>query len=125
DRLPRQRVSRLTIFRPRRAPFRHQRARRPERSAMSLPSATGPVGYLAAFVSLLQRLEITTASGSMPIDAGIAQLVELIASLKTSGGKAFLIGNGGSAADVSHKPKELCQKVGLRPNAFQDVPPTT
>ena len=59
--------------------------------------------YLAAFSRLLECIEITTRRGEpLPLDEGIGSITEAIVSLKTRSGKAFLIGNGGSAAIVSH-----------------------
>jgi D-sedoheptulose 7-phosphate isomerase len=79
--------------------------------------------YFSAFSRLLERLEVTTRSGeSVPIDEGIDSVVEVITSLKDGGGKALLIGNGGSAAIVSHVHNDLCKSVGVRAISFQDVP---
>jgi D-sedoheptulose 7-phosphate isomerase len=85
--------------------------------------SAGPIGYFAAFSELLERFEITTSEGElMPIDAGIGRLVESIAALKSTSGKALLIGNGGSAAIVSHMHNDLCKAIGVRAIVFNEPP---
>src|SRR5436309_13932507 len=75
----------------------------------------GAGSYLAAFSRLLECIEITTGRGDpLPLDEGIGSITEAIVSLKTRSGKAFLIGNGGSAAIVSHVHNDLCKSAGIR-----------
>jgi D-sedoheptulose 7-phosphate isomerase len=83
---------------------------------------SAPSAYLAAFSRLLERVEITTHdSVSVPLDEGIGLIVESIVSLKSVGGKALLIGNGGSAAIVSHVHNDLCKGVGVRAMVFNET----
>jgi D-sedoheptulose 7-phosphate isomerase len=83
---------------------------------------SAPSAYLAAFSRLLERVEITTHdSVSVPLDEGIGLIVESIVSLKSVGGKALLIGNGGSAAIVSHVHNDLCKAVGVRAMVFNET----
>jgi D-sedoheptulose 7-phosphate isomerase len=85
---------------------------------------TAPSAYLEAFSRLLERVEIT-APGRVPrsLDDGIALVVESIVSLKSDGGgKVLLIGNGGSAAIVSHVHNDLCKVVGVRALVFNEAP---
>jgi len=85
--------------------------------------AAGPSAYLAAFSRLLDRIEITTRGGErLAIDHGIASAIESIVSLKENAGKALLIGNGGSAAIVSHVHNDLCKSVGVRAIVFNETP---
>ena len=83
----------------------------------------GASAYFAAFSHLLERIEITTQRGeSMPLDQGIGSVIDLIVSLKNRIGKIFLIGNGGSAAIVSHVHNDLCHAVGVRAIVFNETP---
>jgi D-sedoheptulose 7-phosphate isomerase len=83
----------------------------------------GAGSYLAAFSRLLECIEITTGRGEpLPLDEGIGSVVEAIVSLKNRSGKAFLIGNGGSAAIVSHVHNDLCKSVGIRSIVFNETP---
>ena len=83
---------------------------------------TGPAGYLAEFCRALQRAEVTTVEGqSVPLDEGIGRLIATLAALKAAGGKALLIGNGGSAAIVSHLHNDLCKAVGMRAMVFHET----
>jgi D-sedoheptulose 7-phosphate isomerase len=85
--------------------------------------AAGAGAYFAAFSSLLGRVEVTTHEGGLvPVDEGIDSVVEVIVALKARGGKAFLIGNGGSAAIVSHVHNDLCHTVGVRAIVFNETP---
>ena len=83
----------------------------------------GAGSYLAAFSRLLECIEITTGrSEPLPLDQGIGSVIEAIVSLKNRSGKAFLIGNGGSAAIVSHVHNDLCKSVGIRSIVFNETP---
>lgn len=90
---------------------------------MKSNSAAEPSGYFAAFSRLLEGVEITRHEGeSLSIDEGIGAVIASIASLKASRGKALLIGNGGSAAIVSHMHNDLCKSVGVRAIVFNETP---
>ena len=79
--------------------------------------------YFTEFSRVLERVEITTRHGkSLPTDEGIASVIELIVTLKYHGGKLLLIGNGGSAAIVSHMHNDLCKTVGVRAIVFNEAP---
>ena len=85
--------------------------------------AGGANAYFAEFSRLLGRVEVTTREGaSVPVDQGIDSVVEVIVTLKSGGGKALLIGNGGSAAIVSHVHNDLCHTVGVRAIVFNETP---
>ena len=80
-------------------------------------------GYFAEFSRVLERVAITTREGApLLTDEGITSIIELIISLKHQGGKALLIGNGGSAAIVSHMHNDLCKSVGVRSIVFNETP---
>src|SRR6185295_7878274 len=83
----------------------------------------GPAGYFAEFCRVLERVEMTAREGEpMPTGDGIGCVIELIVSLKHQGGKALLIGNGGSAAIVSHMHNDLCKAIGVRAIVFNEAP---
>jgi D-sedoheptulose 7-phosphate isomerase len=83
----------------------------------------GSGGYFAEFSRVLERVEMTTREGALlPTDDGIGSVIEWIVSLKHQGGKALLIGNGGSAAIVSHVHNDLCKAVGVRAIVFNETP---
>jgi D-sedoheptulose 7-phosphate isomerase len=82
-----------------------------------------PTGYLAEFSEVLGRFEITTRNGdAVSVDEGIGAMAEWLLALKHHGGKALLIGNGGSAAIVSHVHNDLCKAVGVRAIVFNEPP---
>jgi D-sedoheptulose 7-phosphate isomerase len=83
----------------------------------------GPGRYFTEFARVLERVEMTTRAGEpLPTDDGIGSVIEWIVSLKHQGGKALLIGNGGSAAIVSHMHNDLCKAVGVRAIVFNETP---
>ncbi|HEV2983842.1 MAG TPA: SIS domain-containing protein [Vicinamibacterales bacterium] len=90
---------------------------------MSSNVSAGPRRYFTAFARLLEQVEVTTREGkSLPVDEGLGSVATLIGSLRDSGAKALLIGNGGSAAIVSHMHNDLCKSVGVRAIVFNDAP---
>jgi D-sedoheptulose 7-phosphate isomerase len=83
----------------------------------------GPARYFAEFSRVLERVEVTAREGEpVPTGDGIGSVVELIVALKHQGGKALLIGNGGSAAIVSHIHNDLCKAIGVRAIVFNEAP---
>jgi D-sedoheptulose 7-phosphate isomerase len=78
--------------------------------------------YLSGIARVFERVEVTGSRGApYSLDDGIAQAVDLVLSL-TKGGKALLIGNGGSAAIVSHIHNDLCKAVGVRAMVLTETP---
>ena len=85
-------------------------------------AGSSATSYLAALARMFERVEVTAADGApLALDEGIARATDLVLSLKT-GGKALLIGNGGSAAVVSHMQCDLCKAVGVRAIVFNEAP---
>jgi D-sedoheptulose 7-phosphate isomerase len=85
--------------------------------------SAGPRAYLSAFVQLLDHIEVTTDRGEKtPVDDAVDLVVDLIVSVKDSSAKVLLIGNGGSAAIVSHMQNDLCKTVGVRAMVFTEGP---
>jgi D-sedoheptulose 7-phosphate isomerase len=94
-----------------------------ERSAMIPDLDAGPRGYFSAFARLLDQVEITTDRGEpVAIDDAVNSVVDLIVSVKDSSAKVLLVGNGGSAAIVSHLQNDLCKTVGVRAMVFTEGP---
>ena len=60
--------------------------------------------------------------GPLPLDEGATKAVDIIQSVESSSGKVMLIGNGGSAAIVSHVQNDLCKAVGVRALVFNEAP---
>src|ERR1700730_14834097 len=90
---------------------------------MNVHVEAGLTTYLAGFVRALEGVEITTGQGGViGIDEGVGAIVEHVTSVKKSGGKALLIGNGGSAAIVSHVHNDFCKSVGIRAIVFNETP---
>jgi D-sedoheptulose 7-phosphate isomerase len=90
---------------------------------MMIDFGAGPRGYFAAFSRLLDQVEVTSnPSARLAIDDAVNHVVDLIVSAKGSGAKVFLVGNGGSAAIVSHMQNDLCKMVGVRAMVFTEGP---
>ena len=82
-----------------------------------------PHDYLVGFGRMLERIELTGPGGlALPSDGGITSIIELIVTMRELGRKAMLIGNGGSAAIVSHIHNDLCKSAGLRAVVFNESP---
>ena len=84
------------------------------------PSATA---YLCGIARVFERIEVSGLGGDvLPLDDGIAQAVDMLVAVKAAGLKTLLIGNGGSAAIVSHMHNDLCKSVGVRAMVFNEAP---
>lgn len=82
--------------------------------------------YFRHLLESLLGMQVTDGRGeALPLDQGVSMAVELILSVKAGGGKAMVIGNGGSAAIASHLQNDLCNAVGIRALAFQEPPRLT
>jgi D-sedoheptulose 7-phosphate isomerase len=89
---------------------------------MQCDAGAGARAYFATFSRLLEQIEITHQGERVPIEQGIGAAIESIVSLRERRGKALLIGNGGSAAIVSHLHNDLCKTVGVRALVFHSTP---
>jgi D-sedoheptulose 7-phosphate isomerase len=79
--------------------------------------------YLTGLGSLFGRVEATRTGGeALAIDAAVDRAVRILLDLRTGPRKAMLIGNGGSAAIVSHIQNDLFKTVGLRAMVFTEQP---
>ena len=78
--------------------------------------------YFSGIARLFDRIEVTGPKGAVyPFDEGMAKAVDLVLSLR-QGAKALLIGNGGSAAIVSHMHNDLCKMVNVRAMCLTETP---
>lgn len=68
-------------------------------------------------------MEVTDQNGTgLSLDEGANIAIDMILSIKAALGKVMLIGNGGSAAIVSHIHNDLCKAVGVRALVFNETP---
>jgi len=78
--------------------------------------------YFSGIARVFERIEVTgPKNAAYPFDEGMAKAVDLVLSLQ-QGGKALLIGNGGSAAIVSHMHNDLSKMVGVRAMCLTETP---
>jgi len=79
--------------------------------------------YLGELRRVQDAMEIRDAAeASLSPDDGAKMAIELIRETKAGNGKAFIVGNGGSAAIASHMQNDLCKAVGLRALVFTEQP---
>ena len=79
--------------------------------------------YLADLSRLFDAVEATGSGGqAMAFDQAVAAAVAMLRELGASGRKAMLIGNGGSAAIVSHMQNDIFKMVKLRALVFTEQP---
>ena len=79
--------------------------------------------YLGNLSQLFSTMEVSDRAGTrLSLDDGAAAGIELIRSMKNCGGKAIVVGNGGSAAIASHTQNDLCKAVGVRAVVFTEPP---
>jgi D-sedoheptulose 7-phosphate isomerase len=80
-------------------------------------------GYLAEFHRVLQQVAATDDQQVViDVDAAAERAVRLILDARSRGNKVLLIGNGGSAAIVSHLHNDLTKAVGVRTLVFNEQP---
>ena len=82
---------------------------------------SNPQNYFQELTRILGETQVTKADGvKMSLEEGSRKAVELILKVKPSSTKIMLIGNGGSAAIVSHIQNDLCDAVGVRAIVFNE-----
>ncbi len=83
----------------------------------------GATAYLQELSAYLHSVQVTDWHGQrLSLDQGMAKAVEMLVSAGATAGKVMLIGNGGSAAIVSHLHNDLCKEAGLRALVFYEQP---
>ena len=86
----------------------------------AVPTATA---YLRKLSDLMLSVEVTDHTGSkLSLDHGAERAVETVIAVREASGKVMLVGNGGSAAIVSHAHNDLCKAVGVRALVFTEQP---
>ena len=79
--------------------------------------------YFRKLCDLLASIEVTEWDGTiLSIDEGARKAVGTILSVQSCSGKVMMIGNGGSAAIVSHMQNDLCKGVDVRAMVFNEIP---
>jgi D-sedoheptulose 7-phosphate isomerase len=79
--------------------------------------------YFHKLSELMFGIEVTEKGGApLPLDEGAEKAVQRLLSVGSSRGKIMLVGNGGSAAIVSHVQNDLCKAVGFRALVFTEQP---
>lgn len=78
--------------------------------------------YLQSLSGTLGNVKVSDRQENpLPLETAVSQAVEFIISLAAHSGKVMLIGNGGSAALVSHMQNDLCASVGVRALVFNEA----
>ena len=71
----------------------------------------------------LLATEVSRRDGSRPsLDEGTSAAVDMVLAIAPKSGKIMLVGNGGSAAIVSHMHNDVCKAVGIRGLVFNEAP---
>ena len=79
--------------------------------------------YIKTLASVLEATQVTGASGeTISLDEGAQQASAEIIEIKNQNKKIMLVGNGGSAAIVSHMQNDLCDSVEVRALVFTEQP---
>ena len=83
----------------------------------------GVTSYFRGLSELLLNMQVTDADGlPLSLDEQATSVVGMILAAKAADKKVMLIGNGGSAAIVSHMHNDLCMSVGVRAVVFHELP---
>ena len=84
---------------------------------------TNLTDYLRTLSGILGEVRVTDREErTLPLEAAVSQAVEMILALGVGPRKTMLVGNGGSAALVSHAQNDLCASVGVRALVFNEAP---
>ena len=79
-------------------------------------------GYFSALESAFNQVIATDSQGDvLPLNAAISWTINMLNNMKSLGGKAIFIGNGGSAAIASHMAIDYCKNGGFPGLAFNDA----
>lgn len=78
--------------------------------------------YLRSLSEALSEVKISDRQEEvLSLETAVALAAEMVTSLSTNACKIMLIGNGGSAALVSHMQNDLCASVGVRAMVFNEA----
>jgi D-sedoheptulose 7-phosphate isomerase len=79
--------------------------------------------YLQSLSDLLLGAAVTDAQGArISLDDGTERAVEMLMAARANRRKVMLVGNGGSAAIVSHVHNDLAKALGIRALVFNETP---
>lgn len=79
--------------------------------------------YLDELHHIVKTVAITNEKSSMwSLDNAAYEFTNLLFKVKENSGKVILLGNGGSAAIVSHMQNDLCASVGIRAMVCTEAP---
>ena len=85
--------------------------------------ATSATQYLEELSSLALGALVTDKAGNvLSLDQGAETVIQLILTVRESSHKVLLVGNGGSAALVSHTQNDLCKAVDVPAMVFTEQP---
>lgn len=76
--------------------------------------------WLRVLASLLDKAACTQGGRPASLEAGLGTLLQLWSEQAANGRSIYWIGNGGSAAMVSHLSQDVLNKCGIRSFAFND-----
>lgn len=69
----------------------------------------------------IAKTEVTASTGKLTLDAALKRLQSKLREGHKAGGRAILVGNGGSAAIASHCAIDWTKNGGIRSIAFNDA----
>ena len=79
--------------------------------------------YFQDLSQLLLSIEVSDKDGtSQSLNHGSREALKLIRDVASNDKKIILVGNGGSAAIVSHALNDLCKSAGVRAMVFNEPP---
>ena len=85
--------------------------------------ASNVIDYFQDLSLLMLSIEVTDGQGKLqPFQAGADAALQMICDIAASPRKIALVGNGGSAAIVSHAQNDLCKAAGVRAMVFNEQP---
>ncbi len=85
-----------------------------------------PQGYFKQLFQLLSELKVSNAQRhGLSLHEGSEQALRWLTEAKEQDTKVLLVGNGGSAAIVSHLQNDLSKALGIRAMVFHDTPTLT
>lgn len=78
--------------------------------------------YFQRLSRLVADTQITAARDELGLDAFADRMLEKLREVREREAKVMLVGNGGSAAIVSHLHNDLCKACGIRALVFHETP---
>ena len=88
--------------------------------AVGNASASAPLGWLTGLAQALQGTACRQRGQALPLADGLHALAELWRRQRNRDARVYWIGNGGSAALVSHLSQDLLNKCRVQSTTFND-----